>query len=160
VIPPVRLLKRANLPWKDRVRSSEVPPTDRSGFSGKEFVPHYLLGIEDIFPECPGPELVVAFSHLFSRRSLRIYGLDGQVLFEVWHDSHIDSAEWLGAAGLLVLSGENAEVYWKGRGVQGIDNTYPWVVFGIRPELHRRHRAYIRSEESAIRLLRFPRFWR
>ena len=36
-------------------------------------------------------------------------------------------------------------MYWEERGVQGIAATYPLVVFAIRPELGRRHRAYIRS---------------
>ncbi len=135
--------------WQDRVRSSEVPPANRPGFSGGDFDPQVLLGNWDIFPNCRGAELVVAFAHRFSRRSLRIYGLDGEVLYEAWHDGHIESAEWLKNPGLLVLSGDNAEVYWEGRGVKGLDNAHPSVVFAIRPEFGRRHRAYIRSEQSA-----------
>lgn len=95
--------------------------------------------LADVFPEQAGPprdELVFTCHH--NRRSaacVRIYSLDGELLFDVWHDGHLTGAYWMPDPGLLILAGVNSEVGWDGRGDTARKGTvYPPVVFAVRPE--------------------------
>ncbi|MCH7703053.1 MAG: serine/threonine protein kinase [Planctomycetes bacterium] len=92
-------------------------------------------GVFDIFPELPGLEIVVVYSHeAYSQCFVRVYDLEGAVKYQVWHDGTIGHCRWLPDAELLVLFGNNAEAFWEDRGVSGVNNQHPLVLFAVRPK--------------------------
>jgi len=136
--------------WTSRIEDGDVPKVAGDDLQVGDFQPNKLLCVDDIFPTHDGNELVVSFSHsVNSRRVLRIYGIDGVVLYQAWHDGVLNSARWLRVPGLLVVAGENAEVYWEDRGFPGLNERYPFIVFAIKPVMGVRHRKYIRPEPKS-----------
>lgn len=98
------------------------------------------LWILDIFPDRPGPEVLVAFANHYSQRILRIYDLAGRLLWQAWHEGGVWGAWSPPGTGLLVLAGENAEAWYDQRRIPadalpppGANDRYPCVVFAIRP---------------------------
>ncbi len=96
----------------------------------------YKAWLLDIFPgpDHPGPEIVAYHQHNpGSQGALRIWNLNGEVLFHVWQDGGIGDVCWMPEAGLLVciaLKGDmdDAEYGWK------LTRNHPHVIFAIRPK--------------------------
>lgn len=109
-------------------------------------VSHAIL--DDIFPDSPEPEIVAVHSCSTSRRAIRIFSLQGDVLFEAWHDGHIGKPVWLAEDQLLIFAGDNADHDWRELGHDVDSPYYPHVVFAIRPEMGQ-HRRWIRPEPNA-----------
>lgn len=132
--------------WTDKMRQEDIPFTKRkSGFAAADFGVYKCDTIE-VFEENPGPEIIAFFSHLYSRRVIRIYNLDGKLLYQMWHDGVINSYYMMRKAGLLVLTGENAEAYWEDRGYPDIEERHPHVVFALRPRIGLIINEYLKTE--------------
>jgi serine/threonine protein kinase len=105
---------------------------------------HAFPGLEaDIFPECPGQELVILHNHVVSSaRGLRIYSFTGDVLWEMWHDGDLWSPVWLNERRILVLAGTSKTCAWQAfRGAPPLPkgaNTGIPVVMAFRPQLGER----------------------
>ncbi len=115
--------------WSAEITDADIPLSlrnDRLEFAGEQFDADYVSAIE-IFEEFDGPELVVIFGHApLSPRCLRIYSLENQLLYQIWHDGSLSPPVYLKDHNLLILGGDNKEVRWAKRGVD-LD-TYPTVV--------------------------------
>ena len=90
----------------------------------------------DVYPEevNPGQEIVTTFlNNPHSQSVLRIYNLNGQVLFQAWYDGALEGAAWLSSCDLLLLTGTKGDMYpHEYSGSTGAD--HPIVIFAIRPE--------------------------
>lgn len=134
--------------WTDKLHEEDIPFTTRkSGFSTGDFGVD-KCDILEVFEENPGPEIIAFFSHLYSRRAMRIYSLDGKLLYQMWHDGVIQSYYMMRKAGLLVLACENAEVYWEDRGYPNIKERHPHVVFALRPKIELISNKYLKTERG------------
>jgi len=104
-----------------------------------EFVPQMLVyGVDafDLFENLPGDELVVFHADRWKGASaIRIYDLAGKVLYEAWHTGHVFKTVWLESERTLVFLGDNSEVTWRCRGVEGVQRQWPTVLFSLKPEL-------------------------
>jgi hypothetical protein len=90
----------------------------------------------DIFPERPGDEFVVVYSHeKWSSRLIRIVDFSGEVLFESWHDGDVYDVAWMSGPGLLWVVGRDAGPYWDDEGNSLADLKDPPVLFALRPEV-------------------------
>ena len=100
-------------------------------FSGFE-----LARIEDIFTDSkhPGEEIIAIHQQQSSTHSaLRVYDLEGRVLYQVWVDAYISAVYWMSGPRLLVLAGSNGSAFWRERGYPDVQHTHPTVVFAVRP---------------------------
>lgn len=134
--------------WARRIESGESIPHPRTPEINRQNQPG-AFGVSfgyvaDIFPESPGEEIVAVYQHsTFSQCILRIYDLQGDIVYEVWHDGNISSAYWMKNAGRLVLAGQSG--LWTSRELHlcesGDDdswcNEHPAVIMAIRPEFQR-----------------------
>ena len=89
----------------------------------------------DIFPDSPGSEvLAIHNDKLGDGAVIRIYNLEGTVLYEAWHSGFLYSAYWMTEPGLLVLAGVNSQALWRDRGHPEVHAVaWPAVVMAIRP---------------------------
>ena len=136
---------RENPVWKRTVLDSELPPgIDENDLPRRKF---NLAGawIVDVFPdsvEGTEREIVAVFANSFSQRAIRVYSLQGELLYQVWHEGSVASCHWMSDVGLLVFAGDNG---------QGHVGQRAWVVFAIRPRRGVVESGYIRkmhAEES------------
>lgn len=117
------------------------------------------LAVADVFDPPAGPELIVAHQHdVYTQTALRIYALDGgEVLWQVWTDSQVNSFRWLQATGVLLVAGLEGRVHWAQRGVECAPepNLHPWAVMALRPQRGYRVAHYVALEhpEENLRLL-------
>ncbi|MBI1826532.1 MAG: serine/threonine protein kinase [Planctomycetes bacterium] len=133
--------------WCHAIESDDVPPNDRLGFSSQSFSPEKVW-LVDAFGENPGPELVSVSAHDYSYRAIRIYSLDGDLLYQVWHDGLVLSCKCMPEARLLVFTGENSEAYWEDRNhpeAAAVTRRYPQVVFSLRAHPQPRSTRLIKS---------------
>jgi hypothetical protein len=129
--------------WTARLEPSDLPPPLRPEEIA-DFMPAHLLSA-DVFPDrqpgeagpsTSGPEIVVEFSHLLSRRALRIYNLRGELLYSVWHDGDLIPELWLPQPRLLLCRGTNGDRYWPDRGCpEAKAMPSPLTVVALRPQL-------------------------
>lgn len=136
--------------WSNRLLRKDLPSTllDK-GTTEKEFNAA-VLGLFDVFPELPGPEIVAVFSHdTSSPRAIRILDLSGKTRYQVWHVGAVALSYHLPDAGLLVFSGDNAEVGWGGRGLANSIDLKPQVLLAIAPQLDEISRV-LPSEDRSV----------
>ncbi len=98
----------------------------------------YWVGIYDIFQDkqYPGDEIVAIHRHVESSATvIRVYSVaGGRILYEAWHDGHLDSAYWMENKNLLILTGVNSEFRWCDLGRDNVQaSIYPKVIFAVRP---------------------------
>ena len=92
----------------------------------------------DVFPESPGQEIVATYAMTpYYASCVRVYRLDGEVLFEAWHPGRIYSLYWMEGPGLIVGAAHlNEGGDWAGRGVE---TEFAWdlprVIFAVEPRL-------------------------
>ena len=120
--------------WSRRIETKDIlAELLARKFTGQEFGVHFSKSV-DVFPEYPGPEIVVAFKHgPYSAGVIRIYDLEGELLFQLWQDGGVNSSYWMSDAKLLVFSGLDARAYWDERGFPEVQAAHPSVVFGVKP---------------------------
>jgi hypothetical protein len=110
-----------------------VPPADEPERAEAKYVLRSLL-VEDVLPGTPGKEIVALFRlNLYSASTVRIYDLDGGLLYEAWHDGALDAVRWHPMAHRLVVTGLDSEFRWDQRGVRSEKGDYPAVVFALEP---------------------------
>ena len=124
--------------WTRRVETKDILPQLRRGrgYTSEQFgiIPSKIA---DVFPECPGREIVAAYHHTpGSACVIRIYDLAGQVLYQLWQDGGVNPGYWMSDARLLVFVGLNAEEPWDRRGHSEVRGAHPRVLFAVRPKLN------------------------
>ncbi|MBI5764021.1 MAG: serine/threonine-protein kinase [Planctomycetes bacterium] len=105
----------------------------------------------DIFDDAdhPGMELVIYHQHrLISQGVLRIYDLDGNVLYSAWQDGGISEATWLPNKKLLICIAPKADRDEVSLGGES-PSRHPLVIFAIRPSLNGVSNAWIYPYEPA-----------
>lgn len=122
--------------WQRRVESDEIMPrlAAERGYTAEKFgVLH--AWIADVLSSVPGDEIVVEFNAgENSQRVIRIYGIRGGLLYEVWHDGTIGHCYWMTDARLLIFSGDDH--YWDWDNDAKLTNRDdPYVIFALRPEI-------------------------
>ncbi len=120
--------------WQRRINTEDVLPELREnrGFVGEQFSIHDCW-IFDVFPDLPGREVVAVYGHCErSPRVLRIYNLNGDVLYQVWHDGSMGQCYWMADAGLLVFAGDYHGLYHDRHGNLVGDKVSALVVFAVR----------------------------
>jgi hypothetical protein len=121
--------------WTRRVETEEVLPELRASRSatGEQFT--FCGGwLFDVFPEHPGPEIVVWFIRWYhSQSAIRVYDLRGELLYQVWHDGIAYSCHWMSEPGLLVFAGDAHWPYWDREGNLLGTKRHDFVVFALRP---------------------------
>jgi hypothetical protein len=136
--------------WRGALQASDLPPilAEERGFKAGEFSPT-LIEVEDVFAEEggeePGVEIIAVHKHgSVTSSALRIYNLQGDILFQVWADFQVKDLHWLSESRQLVLVGLNGRGFWSDRGhpeVQSVAN--PYVVFAVGPRLGLRSNEYV-----------------
>jgi len=122
--------------WRSRVASGDGLPDPYSrDYTAEDFdVGKYWL--YDVFPSQSGPEVVVTYQHMKrSQIIIRIYGLQGELLYQVWLDGTIQSSYWMADARLLVFAGSDASVNWGAGGTLLAARSDPLVVFAVQPTI-------------------------
>ncbi len=67
-----------------------------------------VFGVADVFPENPGPEVIVTHARSVAPSALRVYDVaTGDVLYEAWHRGSVGHIHWLSEPGLIVLLGQD-----------------------------------------------------
>ncbi len=138
---PTQLLWSASV---DQATINNMPdkawPRPASDLNRTYHSENFQLGyaqVADIYndAENPGPEIVACFTHLPDSQSvIRIYNLNGDLLFQAWLDGIVHSFYWLADYQRLVLTGPKSDIY---DGEYGIDlgGWHPPVIFAISPRL-------------------------
>jgi len=122
--------------WSKTLTASDLPrgcPPQK--YFGVPHIEHWAK--MDVFDQVDGPEIIaVHVASDWSPRCIRIYDLDGNVLFQTWHDGSVYVRYWMADARLLICTGDNSEVPWHCReGGSQVKTPSPRVVFAIRPIL-------------------------
>lgn len=115
--------------WKNGVDDDQLPliltgtdPIRRT------FEPNCGLAA-DVLPDNPGQEIVAVFSNIYSQRAIRIYALDGTLLYQVWQDGGAEDVVWLSGPRLLVFLGADETLKWD----PGSRITHAQCLFALRP---------------------------
>lgn len=140
--------------WESLLQDDEVPADlvarpDRD-YSGLTFGVKFFE-LFDVFPERPGDEIVAVFQHgPYSQCVVRVIGLDGELLYQAWHDGNVTSLWWMHEAGVLVCGAVNGEVLAEQRqGMPEIKGFHPRVVFGIRPRIGQTEPLWVRTVDHS-----------
>ncbi len=121
--------------WNRRVEDgSPLPDPYERGYKAAEFSVRRCW-LYDVFPSSPAHEVVADFSHnRTSQHIIRIYDLNGRLLYETWHDGTASTCYWMEDSRLLVFAGSDATVNWNPMGEMRTAGGDPLVVFAVRPE--------------------------
>ncbi len=116
--------------WSHRIETNDILPQLRREKSlvGERFGVH-CGKIADVFPDPdhPGEEVVVVFGNEFSCRVICVCSLEGELLYQVWHNGAVLPPYWMSNAGLLLFAGDY--------GGLTRSKPNPKVVFALRPEV-------------------------
>ncbi len=133
--------------WQRRIKTEDLPKRllDR-GYGGADYCVLQCL-VADIFSTVPGQEIATIHQHAsYTQTALRIYDLQGKILYQIWIDFNFTNWRWLPDAGLLVMAGADGKVYWKDRGYPEVGASHPLVVFAVRPRLDFISKQYLREK--------------
>jgi hypothetical protein len=123
--------------WIARITNADIRTTP---FSADYKEAEFSIGCAralDIFPDRPGTEIVAIHAHgPYSARVLRIYDLNGDLLYQLWHDGDLHPPLWMPGRRMLLLGGRNQRARWHERG-QGEYRSYPLILFAVRPAVGR-----------------------
>jgi serine/threonine protein kinase len=110
-----------------------------------------LFALMDVFEKSPGDELLIIFNHRpCSSCAVQIYDRAGEkLLFQVWHDGHLELPYWMPEARQLIFTGFNSRVNWEDRVTKEspIGGSQPRVVFALTPEYGVIHTEYLQTPE-------------
>jgi len=88
--------------------------------------------LADIMPEEPGEEIAVMLNHESKSPScIRVYSLDGRVLWEAWHNGRLAGIGWLGERRLLACGGVADAPKLADLGIPNAERSYPTVIFAL-----------------------------
>lgn len=103
-----------------------------------------------MFAVSPGDELVVVFvASPHSQCIVRVYDLTGKIRQEFWHDGVLDDCISLIGSHRLLFAGLNSDAHWAERGVDGMADFAPRVVFAVQPKWDRFDFAFLPVENPA-----------
>lgn len=125
--------------WSGLVTEESFPakPATRELVAEQFHAQHVWM--RDIFEESPGPEIVVSYAHgPYSQSCVRVYGLDGAVLFGFWHDGSVVDCHYDRESKRLLFTAINDECFWVDRGYKEVLDTKPWAVFAMKPTVGQR----------------------
>lgn len=91
----------------------------------------------DVFPENenPGPEIIAFHQHHpGSQGALRIYNLNGDVLFQAWQDGGVFDVHWMEIARLLLCAAIKADEDTHVMNLK-LPGNHPRVLFALRPRI-------------------------
>jgi serine/threonine protein kinase len=129
--------------WTGTIESHlapDAPPGSSENPGRFRFVSGRLL---DCFDPPSRQEILVQFKYSgFSPAVLRIYSLEGELLFQVCHDGGFGPYHWQSESGILVLGGQD-EPGGAARGLPAGDRPYLRVVMALRPKLGFIDREYL-----------------
>jgi serine/threonine protein kinase len=122
--------------WECRIKEEDLlPELQGLGINVAGFGVSWAM-TDDIFPQIPGLEIVTAYSHQPSSLfAIVIYDIRGELLYRIWHDGGASRGYWMEDARLLVVVGNNSEVYWSERGFPDVGAPYPIVLYALEPRL-------------------------
>ena len=112
------------------------PPSDQPDADPGRFITRWAF-IADVFegPDHPGQEVIAAHQlNPWSATALRVYGAEGEVLYEAWHDGQILESIYDADEGLIICAGVNSERRFSD--LTGCEHD-PLVVFALKPRLGR-----------------------
>jgi len=115
--------------WTSSVDYEQLPSGLRNRNSIRRQFSVFCGWVLDVFPENPGKEIVVVFANEFSQRALRIYGLDGSILYQVWQDGGVNDIVWHEGLGALIISGAAEDSKWRVPGASQVN-----TLFALRPK--------------------------
>ena len=146
--------------WTADISPTEVPSDERERPERHVYKVRFA-SIVDVFPGQlnPGPELLAIFRHDFSRSALRLYSLDGRILYQVWQDGGMHSALWLDGPGLLVVNADDEKVK-EAHHANGATNGIGHVLFALKPQYLGVHNEYV-AQDAAQEQLRpvWHQYW-
>lgn len=128
--------------WEGRIKPDQLPKLTDENASRRRFRIEQGWAF-DVFRENPGAEVVLVFKNGFSQRALRIYSLDGSLLYQIWQDGGLASAVWLEAPQLLVIAGGDETIKSRIK-----DATYAPILFALHPSLGFSTREYLHLESG------------
>ncbi len=117
--------------WTRSIEKDDMPASLRDAEPSRWNFGVAAAWLMDVFPDkqSPGEEIVVVFGHPYSQRALRIYALNGDLLYQVWQDGGMENAHWMRDARLLVFAGGDEAVKHRIRDARVVN-----VLFSIRPQ--------------------------
>lgn len=119
--------------WTARIKPTDIMPNSHGRRLTADMWHLRRFRLFDVFLDRPGPEIVCVFDCFFSQRIIRVYGVDGALLYQVWHDGSIPHFDWLPKSRLLVFAGDNGAGTAEQRGMINAVRAHPYVLFAIRP---------------------------
>ena len=134
--------------WSRLVTADSLPvkPGTRTLIPERFHVQH--VWTMDVFAASPGPEIVAVHKHgEYSQSCVRVYGLDGAVLYQFWHDGGPSDSHYDAMTNRLFFSSVDAECYWEGRGFKNISQVHPFAVFAVEPQLGQRI-GWVRADDT------------
>ncbi len=137
--------------WCKTITQEYIPPSDPSNrnIEAHEFgVQH--VSTTDIFKEYDGPEVIgIYYHHPYSRCCVRIYTLNGELLWQFWHDGHLDPPYWMPDVQQLVFKGFNSYKNWEHRDAENIriKGSHPRILFSVKPQLGMINNTYLETPD-------------
>lgn len=130
-------LERPKWTTGDREPGIAAPPSPWTGVGESYAVGSWVPG--DVFPEVPGTELIAVHTQAHHPSAVRVYSLEGEKLYEIWHWGAVVACEWLADPGLIVLAGCDGTRRWDELGHHEAKANWPYAIFAVRPVLGARH---------------------
>ena len=134
--------------WAKRIREEDLPDNLPARGRHAELFSVTRAKAIDVFPDYPGAEIVASYHCMHSQRALRIYSLEGELLYQVWHDGDLGDCYWMSEARQLVLIGDNGVAYWEERGYPDVISPYPRILFAIEPRAGMVTQEYVRYQST------------
>jgi hypothetical protein len=116
-----------------------VPPPDLHDRPEARFAIERIW-VEDVFEECPGPEIVAAQRlSEYAATAMCVFDSTGRVRYRVWNDGPISGLAWLSAAHRLIATSSDTETRWDAAVAQPAvpHPRYPAIAFAVEPVLDR-----------------------
>jgi hypothetical protein len=91
--------------------------------------------VADVFPSQPGDEIISVHRAAGPATALRITALNGDVLYQSWHNGHLADVYWSEHADLLFVCGVSNDERLLKMARTSMNGVHPTVAFTIRPSL-------------------------
>jgi len=122
--------------WHKQIEDDQLPVKMLAkNRHGKDCMVRAILAA-DVFTEVEGKELVVAHTlGSYSQHALRIYDLDGELLYQVWQDGGIHDLRWLREYRRLVCFGTDEALKLRAQETLKEFPQPPYAAFAIDPTI-------------------------
>lgn len=131
-----------------RLSDSQLPTSITVG-EGKSAAEFGIVAMHhaDVYPELPGDELILFWTHGMGPGVLEVRDLNGQVHFQILHDGILKFLSWNAREGVIIAGGldiEDTIGNWTGQ-YDLHASKHPPIVAILRPERGRLHKGFIKS---------------